>query len=67
MSRFRRTLIVMLRNWGWKAWKNAMQGVIGWMTTVNQNREHREFPGGPVVRTQRFPRHGPRFDPWSKS
>ena len=26
----------------------------------------REFPGGPVVRTQRFHCHGHGFNPWSK-
>ena len=30
-----------------------------------QSRIRREFPGGPVVRTQRFDCQGPGFNPWS--
>ena len=32
---------------------------------VTQSTPFREFPGSPVVRTPRFHRRGPGFNPWS--
>ena len=45
-----------------KIWKQTKRPSIDkWIKTV----WYREFPGGPVVRTPRFPCQGPRCDSWS--
>ena len=39
-----------------------------WWTHCRALKEtHWEFPGSPVVRTQRFHCRGPRFNPWSRN
>ena len=57
MSTFRRALVVMLQNLGWKPWKNARQWMIGWMVIVLINTGN--IGNSLVGRTWHFHCHGP--------
>ena len=53
----------------------GFNNLLEWVTELREthllgyykgyNKEHRDFPGSPVVRTLHFHRRGHRFDPWS--
>ena len=50
-----------------EAWRGAIHGIAKswtWLSNWTEVNWTEEFPGGPVVKTQHFQRHVPKFNSW---